>query len=57
MHSIILLSLLPALAVGQSLVLVGGALTVENKAVWDRLIELGVSIRQTSHLLFLFNIP
>ena len=47
MHPIIWLSLLPALAVGQgSLVLVGGGLTVDNTAVWERLIELGVSFQK-----------
>ena len=46
MRLLALLLLVPALAAGQSLVLVGGNLNNNNLVIWEKMIELAVSLQK-----------
>ena len=47
--ALFLLFLLPVLVNSQSLVLIGGGLSDENAAVWNKVVELAVILKENSY--------
>jgi hypothetical protein len=55
MYFIVVLLYLPAVAIAQSLVLIGGNLKDDNVGIWTTMIEKAVSFNFSPFLLYRFN--